>query len=193
MKIARCVPVYKGNQLDPEQAVNYRPISILNAINKVFEKLIHKQLISYLEEEKILPQFQFGYRKQHNTGQAILDYTDHVTKSLQEGLVTVAIFMDLSKAFDTVDQKILDLKLEEMGLDENARKLIYNYMTNRKFCMNEDKNILYDLDRGVPQGSILGPLLFIMYTYDMKFISENVKSIVYADDTTILVTGRTAL
>ena len=80
-KIAKCVPVFKGSPLDPSLPINYRPISILNAINKTFERILHKQLSIYLEENKLLPNFQYGYRKQHNTSQAILDFTDYVSKA----------------------------------------------------------------------------------------------------------------
>ena len=97
--------------------------------------------------------------------------------------------MDLSKAFDTVDKNILKQKLMDLGLNDISTSLIDSYMTNRKFCMNTDKEH-YTLTYGVPQGSILGPLLFIMYTYDMTSITKNNKVIVYADDTTVLISGR---
>ena len=97
--------------------------------------------------------------------------------------------MDLSKAFDTVDKTILNDKLHELGLTDLSTSLIDSYMTNRKFCMNGNDEV-FKLRYGVPQGSILGPLLFIMYTYDMTKITEQNKVIVYADDTTVLVSGR---
>ena len=98
--------------------------------------------------------------------------------------------MDLSKAFDTVDKSILKQKLYYLGLTDDSTSLIDSYMSDRKFCMNTDKQC-YTLTYGVPQGSILGPLLFIMYTYDMTAITKYNKVIVYADDTTVLVSGRT--
>ena len=164
LKVAKCIPVYKGNPLDPSLPINYRPISILTAINKVFERIIHNQLSKYLEENNLLPQFQYGYRKQHNTSQAIIDLTDHITQECARKHITIAIFMDLSKAFDTVNKSILEQKLGELGLNECSTALINSYVSDRKFCMNSD-NKYYHLEHGVPQGSILGPLLFIMYIY----------------------------
>ena len=188
-KTARCVPVYKGYQLDPEQPVNYRPISILCCINKTLERLLYDQLYLYLDNSKLIPHFQYGYRKHHNTSQAVLDLTNHIIKNKNKKEVSIAIFMDLSKAFDTVDKSILDYKLDNLGVTKTSKDLITNYMTNRKFVLKDNKNI-YSLDYGVPQGSILGPLLFITYIYDMTNITTNDKIIVYADDTTVVVSGR---
>ena len=191
-KIAKCVPVFKGSQLDSSLPLNYRPISVLPAINKTFERILHNQLTMYLEENKLLPSFQYGYRKQHNTSQAILDFTDYVSKSQLNKEVTIAIFMDLSKAFDTVDKNILKQKLFKLGLDNTSTSLIDSYMSNRRFCL-DNMNKTYELKYGVPQGSILGPLLFIMYIYDMEDITKENKVIVYADDTTVLVKGKNLL
>jgi hypothetical protein len=189
-KVAKCVPIYKGAPLDPSLPVNYRPISILNGINKVFERLLHDQISQYIESHDLLPNFQYGYRKSHNTSQAILDFTDSITKALKEKLVSIAVFMDLSKAFDTVDIDILQRKLHNLGLSKQSISLIKSYMTERRFCFQENLQQLYKLKYGVPHGSILGPLLFIMYIHDMKHITKNNRIIVYADDTTVVICGR---
>ena len=188
-KTARCVPVYKCNQSDPEEPINYRPISILCCINKTFERLLHDQLYKYLDDNEHIPNIQYGYRKKHNTSQAILDLTNHITKKRNQKEISIAIFMDLSKAFDTVDNSILDCKLNDLGVAKSSKDLIVNYMTNRKFILTDNKKT-YSLDYGVPQGSILGPLLFITYIYDMTNITTEDKIIVYADDTTVVVSGR---
>ena len=189
MEYTQQIPIFKGGALSPNDPVNYRPISILNSLNKVFERLLHKQLYDYLESNELLPTFQYGYRKQHSTCHATLDFTKEIETVLDKNEVAVSVFMDLSKAFDTVDKTILCKKLHKLGIQGINNKLIENYMTGRYFYIKNDNNIAYHMNYGVPQGSILGPLLFLIYIYDMKYILS--KCIVYADDTTLIVRGKT--
>ena len=189
-KTAKCVPIFKGGELNPLEAVSYRPISILNSLNKVFEKLIHEQIYRFVERCNILPNFQYGYRKQHNTAQAILDFVQEIKTNTNKQLTSIAVFLDLSKAFDTVNKDILAKKMKDIGFDSKSESLIYNYMSGRKICFQDNMQETYDLEHGVPQGSVLGPLLFIIYTYDIKFLCPDNKVIMYADDTTLVISGR---
>ena len=135
----------------------------MNTLNKVFERLLHNQLYKYVEDNNILPNFQYGYRKNYSTCHAVLDFANEIGKTVDRKEVAIAIFMDLSKAFDTVDKHILSEKLSEIGVLGINNQLIINYMTNRTFHMNNDPNQTYEMHYGVPQGSILGPLLFLIY------------------------------
>ena len=190
-KISKTIALFKGGNLDPNDPVSYRPISILNTVNKVFERLLHNQLYYYLECHNLIPEFQYGYRKNHSTCHAILDFVKEIETTLDQNEVAVSIFMDLSKAFDTVDKNILCSKLKKLGVSTESVNIIYSYMSNRYFYMNNDgSKTSFQMNYGVPQGSILGPLLFLVYIYDMTDIATYIKSIVYADDTTLIIKGR---
>ena len=169
--------------------MRYRPISVLNGINKVFEKLLYKQISTYLEENTHIPHFQYGYRRNHSTQMAIMDFYNYVRHSINTNQYTIAVFMDLSKAFDTVDKERLYTKMQNLGFESNSNNLIYSYMSGRTFCFTNDEE-QYSLKYGVPQGSVLGPLLFIVYNQDMNHLCPETKKIGYADDTTLLITGR---
>ena len=130
----------KGGNLNKNEPVNYRPISVLNGINKVFEKLLYKQISNYLEDNKHIPHFQYGYRRNHSTQMAIMDFYNYVRQSINNNQYTIAVFMDLSKAFDTVDKDILYTKMQSLGFESNSNNLIYSYMSGRQFCFANDDN-----------------------------------------------------
>ena len=159
-KTAKCVPIFKGGELNPLEAVSYRPISILNSLNKVFEKLIHEQIYRFVERLNILPNFQYGYRKQHNTAQAILDFVQEIKTNTNKQLTPIAVFLDLSKAFDTVNKDILAKKMKDIGFDSKSESLIYNYMSGRKICFQDNLQETYDLEQGVEKKNILRKRIF---------------------------------
>ncbi len=185
MKIARVIPIHKsGNQ---HTFNNYRPISILPAFSKIIEKVMSNKLIKYLESQTLIYKHQYGFRPKHSTIHPILHLLNHIANENDKPTknLTLSIFIDLSKAFDTISHEILLKKLDNLGVRGVSNLWFRNYLTDRKQFMDiyDMKSSTESLICGVPQGSILGPLLFLIYVNDIAN-STTLQILSFADDTT---------
>ena len=186
LKIAKVIPVYKKD--DAKMFENYRPISILPAISKILEKTIFNQLHDYFQDNKLYCKNQYGFRRNHSTEYAALELIDRVIVDMDKSEIPFSIFIDLSKAFDTLDHNILINKLQYYGIKDTALDLFQSYLSNRRqyVQIGNNKSDTTAITTGVPQGSILGPQLFIIYINDIIKFSTLFHTIIYADDTTLV-------
>ena len=189
MKIARVIPLYKSGEKNKYN--NYRPVSLLPQFSKILEKLFDNRLDSFIEKDNILSDNQYGFRKNRATSMALVELIDKISNSVDSKKHTLGVFIDLRKAFDTIDHDLLLKKLEFYGIRGVVLKWLKSYLSQREQfvqiddCLSEYLNVLC----GVPQGSILGPKLFILYVNDICNISNILEFILFADDTNIFCSG----
>ena len=192
MKMAEVVPLYKGKSRENE--TNYRPISLLTTMSKVMEKVVYQRVYQFLTNTGQICETQYGFRSNHSCEHAIAQEIGNILKNLEGNKSTIAVMLDLSKAFDTIEHSIMIQKLELFGIRGVCLEWFRSYLENQQLrvkcrvtsSQGETVSEYHTVNYGTPQGSCLGPLIFLIFVNDMRLHLTDVDSVQFADDTTIL-------
>lgn len=190
-KTAQVIPLLKSG--DAEIISNYRPISLLPVFSKVLEKIVSEQLMHHLETNHYLHPLQFGFRHNHSTESATCLLTENIKHSLNKGHVVGAVFLDLKKAFDTVNHDILISKPSKFNLSKQSLSWFDSYLKGREQCVtiHSVRSTFLKIETGIPQGTVLGPILFSLYINDLPDVCPDIGLQMYADDTVVYASGKT--
>lgn len=187
MKTSKIIPLFKAG--DKHKLTNYRPISLISVLKIIFVFVC--RLDSFIEKNQLLSECQYGFRNNRSTALALLQITENITAAIENKQNTIGVFIDLKKAFDTIDHSILLKKLQTYGIRGRAWNWVRSYLENRQqfvqFAGNTSEKL--KVECGIPQGSIVGPKLFILYINDLCDVSEIVQFVLFADDTNFFLSG----